>query len=162
MIDITYIVADATNPQGTGKKILIHICNTINAWGAGFVVPLARKWPITKRSYHEWYQENLSLTLGTIQAVQVEKDIVVINMIGQEGIGGTKDNPPIRYEAVRECLQKVRGIALEHNASVHAPYLMGAGLAGGDWNTIERIIIEELSDYDVSVTLYDIENKRQI
>jgi len=35
---ITYLVGDATQPQGEGVKVIAHICNDIGAWGAGFVI----------------------------------------------------------------------------------------------------------------------------
>ena len=31
---------------------------------------------------------------------------------------------------------------------------LGAGLAGGDWDIIEQIIIEELCSNDIDVTIY--------
>jgi hypothetical protein len=45
---ITYIVGDATDPQGQGKKMIVHVCNDIGAWGLGFVVPLGTKFPKAK------------------------------------------------------------------------------------------------------------------
>jgi hypothetical protein len=33
---------------------------------------------------------------------------------------------------------------------------IGSGLAGGDWNKIERIIIEELVDKGVKVFVYEL------
>jgi hypothetical protein len=33
---------------------------------------------------------------------------------------------------------------------------MGAGLAGGDWSVIEKMIQEELCDWGIPVTVYDL------
>jgi O-acetyl-ADP-ribose deacetylase (regulator of RNase III) len=79
-------------------------------------------------------------------------------MIGQHDIKPMKgaDNliiPPIRYDAVLACLRKVAVYAKTLNATVHAPRF-GAGLAGGNWSTIEKIINETLKDIDV--TVYDL------
>ena len=38
MTNIAYVQGDATQPQGTGARIIVHICNDIGGWGAGFVL----------------------------------------------------------------------------------------------------------------------------
>lgn len=63
--------------------------------------------------------------------------------------------PPVRYEAIREGLQAVAVFAREHRASVHMPRI-GAGLAGGSWETISVIVEEELAGQGVEVTVYDL------
>lgn len=51
-------------------------------------------------------------------------------MIGQHGIyKDSKGLPPIRYDAVRQCLKEVALFAIDHKASVHMPRI-GCGLAG--------------------------------
>ena len=44
MTPITYIVGDATRPIGDGPKIIAHCCNTVGAWGAGFVMAISNRW----------------------------------------------------------------------------------------------------------------------
>lgn len=155
MTNIKYVVGDATNPIGDGNKLIIHVCNDINAWGAGFVLALSKKWPETKKRYHEWHKKYGKLELGNIQAVQVEKDIAVINMIGQNGIQSKNGKPPIRYGAIDKCLSKVGDLAIKYNASVHGPRF-GAGLAGGDWSFIEKLIHDHLCLRHIPVTIYDL------
>ena len=86
MENIKYVKGDATSPIGEGRKIIIHCCNDIGAWGAGFVIALSNKWPITRKKYIEWSKEPEGFELGEVQYVKVEDDIVVANMIGQHGI----------------------------------------------------------------------------
>ncbi len=85
---------------------------------------------------------------------QVEQNLWVANLIGQHGIGKKGPVPPIRYEAIREGLKQVALFAREHQAGVHMPRL-GSGLAGGDWQNISRITLEELVNEQISVTVYD-------
>ena len=149
---IKYVKGDATSPQGDGKKVIAHICNDIGGWGAGFVLALSKKWMHPENVYRANYK--LGLVLGDIQIATVEHDIVVINMIAQSGtISRLKDEnlPPIRYEALERCLEKVNQYCVTYNATLHAPRF-GAGLAGGDWNKIEKIIESTMS---VPVTIYD-------
>ena len=62
--------------------------------------------------------------------------------------------PPIRYEAIRQGLAKVAAFATQHEASVHMPRI-GCGLAGGKWEELEPIILDELCAKGVGVTVYD-------
>lgn len=148
---ITYVKGDATKPIGSGTKIITHVCNNIGVFGAGFVIALSKRWPQPEKEFHSLRPDQRKL--GTIQCVGVTEDITVVNMIAQEGIYPDKNGKvPIRYESVRECLKTVNKIALESNATIHAPRF-GSGLAGGKWEEIEKIILETI---DVDVTIYDL------
>lgn len=154
--EIKYIKGDATAPQGEGRKFIIHCCNDIGAWGAGFVLALSKNWPEPERRYKKWKRNGRGFKLGHIQVVRVEKDIYVINMIGQRDIKTKNGVPPIRYGSINKCLKKVAELAKEYKATVHAPRF-GAGLAGGKWEKIEDLITEQLIDQDIKVTVYDID-----
>jgi len=95
----------------------------------------------------------------------------------------TSGRPPIRYSAIMECcfgisfalkssVNKIKPaldaalegghltpegkLALTNNptlASVHCP-LFGSGLAGGNWDFIEQILIEAFIDNGIPVTVY--------
>jgi len=149
-MSIQYIKGDATNPIGEGKKIIIHICNDVGKWGRGFVLSLSKKWKTPEKEY-KLKQE---YKLGEIQISNVENDISVVNMIAQHGIRFTYI-PPIRYDALKKCLNQVAELALKNNASIHTPRI-GCGLAGGNWKDIEEIIKEELLDKNINVIVYDL------
>ena len=146
---ITYIHGDATYPIGEGNKVIIHCNNDIKRWGKGFVCAISKRWkkPETQYKFHQ------EMKLGTVDFVQVEDDIWIGNMIGQHTIWNQNGIPPIRYGAIRKCLKHVHEWCVKNNATVHCPKF-GAGLAGGKWEEIEKIINEELSDISVTVYLY--------
>lgn len=156
---IKYINGDATMPNNQDMVIIPHVCNDIGGWGSGFVIALSNKWREPERSYRQWFM-NKTFTditgtpkrfeLGAVQFVQVEPNIIVANMIGQSGIYSNQNVPPIRYQAVRKALHAVDALAVKLGATIHAP-MFGAGLAGGDWKTIEDIINETLT---TEVTVY--------
>lgn len=157
MKEITYLKGDATQPQASGNKIIAHICNDIGGWGKGFVLAISRRWAEPEKAYREWYNNRLSESfgLGDIQIVQAENEIYVANMIAQHGIIPTRETgAPIRYEAVNDCLEKLRTEAKKLDASVHMPRI-GCGLAGGTWDRIEPIILKTLSENDIDVYVYD-------
>lgn len=155
---IQYKIGDATAPEGDGKKLIVHCCNDRGAWGAGFVLALSKKWSAPEHHYHDplkWGRT--ALNLGDVQMVNVEDDVTVCNMIGQEGTGSrrTRDGvniPAVRYDAFWLGLTRVsRWLdAQPERWSVHMP-MMGAGLAGGAWPIIEAIVDDCLK---VDVTVY--------
>jgi hypothetical protein len=155
---------DATRPQATGKKLIIHCCNDIGAWGAGFVMALSKQWPKPEIEYRKWFAnppKNRPFALGFIQPVNVEPDIAVINMIAQENTGPNEYGfPPIRYYALDECLKAVAVVAKTYRCSVHVPYLMGCALAGGEWDYVELMLNKRLADEGIDVIVYDFEGKR--
>ena len=156
--DIRYVKGDATQPIGDGRKLLIHCCNDIGAWGAGFVMAISRKWKEPEVEYRKWsrgHAKGPKFELGQVQFVKVEDDIVIGNMVGQKGIRSQGGEPPIRYSAIVQCLEKVRDAAISNKASVHAPKF-GSDRAGGKWSVIENHIKEILCENGIKVTIYEL------
>jgi len=140
--------------KGQEVTFIPHVCNNIGAWGAGFVVPLGRHYPVARTAYLEMNERPLGHTL-----LVVIDDKIVANMIAQDGIGptfeGDKMIPPIRYDALKTCMIAVREaatIAKNNGKSVriYCP-MFGAGLAGGDWPTIEKLIADIWGEFDTTV-----------
>lgn len=163
------VLGDATLPQGSGLKLIPHICNNVNGWGAGFVVSLSKKWSEPEKAYHNWYHDRscsiegfevgIPFDLGRIQLVSVAPEITIVNMLAQFGfLPKTGINlgarPPIRYGALAKCMFRVLQQAKRLQASIHCPKF-GAGLAGGDWNVIEQMIQEIWVENGLSVTVYE-------
>ena len=147
--NIKYVVGDATAPQGESKKIICHICNDLGAWGAGFVLALSKKW----RYPEDFYRARHTYPLGHADILSVEDDTYVANMIAQHGIRPDSEGvPPVRYEALKEALSKVNVVALRIGATLHMPRI-GCGLAGGNWEEVEKIINEVVT---VNVIVYDL------
>jgi O-acetyl-ADP-ribose deacetylase (regulator of RNase III) len=155
---LRYVVGDATQPEGDGPRVIVHVCNDIGAWGAGFVVALSKRWRDPERLYRKWHESGgaIPFELGQVQFVPVEPELFVANLIGQRDVRRGRDGtPPVRYRAIAHGLARVAAFAAEHAASVHMPRI-GAGLAGGDWTRIERIVTEQLVERGVDVTVYDL------
>jgi len=147
---ITYLSGDATKPDGEGDKIVAHVCNNVGAWGAGFVLSLSKKWPVTK----QYYLDMRPYVLGNVGFIQVEPKIIVANMIAQDGIGMAR-GVPLKYNHLGKCLEAVYNMAKNTNSTVHMPRI-GTGLAGGSWSIISQIISSRMED--VPVFIYNYEN----
>jgi O-acetyl-ADP-ribose deacetylase (regulator of RNase III) len=158
---INYVIGDATRPQGEGLKVIVHCCNDVGAWGAGFVVALSRKWKRPEEAYLEWFEksgaEKFKALLGAVQLVHVEPDIWVANLIGQVGLRRGLDGAiPVRYEAFTTGFTLLADHLLKtKNASIHAPRL-GCGLAGGEWSSVEPLLEKHFVERGIPVTIYDL------
>lgn len=166
MSEVNYLIGDATEPQGKGNKIICSVNNSIGGWGAGFVMALSKKWKEPEAEYRSWkhtddfFFNTPPFKLGEIQLVKVEDNIYVANMIAQHDVRDFNNIPPIRYDRLRQCLNKVAARAVRLNATVHMPNLIGCGLAGGHRATVIGLIEETLIAKDIAVFIYTLlENK---
>ena len=153
---INYLKGDATAPSVRGNKIIAHVCNDLGGWGKGFVLEISKRWEEPEIQYRAWHKNRSKndFALGRVQFVQVDKYITIANMIGQRGMKTGSMGVPVRYGAIRDCLNLVAGRALEINASVHMPRI-GCGLAGGKWELVEPLIIDTLISREIPVFIYD-------
>lgn len=151
---IEYKIGDATNPQGTGKKVIAHIVNDLGLWGSGFVMAVSNRWPGVKKDYINWARGNKEpFQLGQVQFVPVKEDIAIANMVAQRGVVNDDNPKPLQPYWLKWALIRLNDFALEKHATIHMPRI-GCGLAGGTWNEVQPLIKECLQ---VDVTVYDLQ-----
>ncbi len=153
MSELKIVYGDATAPQGDGEKYIIHICNSVGAFGAGFVLALSNKWPQTRKVYKGCFEKKMLHNLGCVQPIVVEDDITVWNMIAQKGINNSQKADLVDYNALTKCLDQVFSNANDEKASIHAPRI-GSALAGGDWLKIEDMLLQRVEKYNVDCIIY--------
>jgi O-acetyl-ADP-ribose deacetylase (regulator of RNase III) len=163
-VTINYVIGDATDPVGTGQRLIAHICNDEGKWGSGFVVALSRRDKVPEDSYRMWHRTHYSggipIELGQMQVTTYTDGVFVANMIAQRGVRHSPSAPPvIRYGALSSALSRVADYA--HRGwsgppTIHMPRI-GCGLAGGTWDKVEPIITRTLIERDLNVTVYDLE-----
>lgn len=155
MPEIHYLKGDATKPIKS-PAVITHICNTVGKWGKGFVLALTDRFGKGPDS-PEYTFRNLQKPwqLGTLTFCHPEQDISVVNMIAQKGIYPVDGIPPIRYEALSQCLfvmyDYIIVVKRYKGATVHMPRI-GCGLAGGTWDKIQPLIEQTMT---VDTYVYD-------
>jgi O-acetyl-ADP-ribose deacetylase (regulator of RNase III) len=159
-MELHYLIGDATDPI-VKPTIIAHICNDcqpVGAWGSGFVIELSKKNKTPQEAYLKWSKEGSSggYELGAIQIVPFTKDVWVANMIAQHDIRLKNNIPPIRYEALEQCLASVYKHAKNNRLTVAGPRF-GADRSGGDWPTIEAIIKKTMT---VDTYIYTLESQK--
>lgn len=135
---ISYIEGNALTKYSDKNIIIMHCCNNLMAWGAGFSGELSKKWPITKSTFLKH-----SNVLGAVSFVQVESTIYVANIVGQNGYGydGKKY---VDYSALQTAFLTIvtlinNSAFLRNNIVIQCPRI-GCGLAGGKWEEIEPLL----------------------
>lgn len=140
---IHYVMGDATNPKEAravaNDTCLVHVCNNRGFWGAGFTRPLSQRWPAAEEAYRsmpDW-------RLGQMVFVRVAPDLVIVNLIAQDGIRPSPGRPAVQYEVLRNTLHRLNASLVE-GENIAMPRI-GAGLGGGSWAAVECILKEVLT-----------------
>lgn len=110
--------------------IIAHGCNAQGVMGAGVAKLIKHKYPLA----HQYYL-SMPKTLGSVEYIQVTETLWVANCIIQEFYGRDKDKVYVSYDAIFTCFNKLNKVDVQLNIP-----LMGAGLAGGEWDIISDVI----------------------
>ena len=157
---LKYVEGDLFDHIKSGEDIvyIAHVCNDQGKWGAGFVLPLAEKYPVSRQAYialanrtpipHEVVYDAIVLEMGRVQVVQVDDGeslppfadksgrVRVANMIAQT-LGGER---PLHYNHLTCCMDFLADhIKRSGGGRIICP-MFGSGLAGGNFNFIEELI----------------------
>jgi len=138
--------------EARGKNVIIpHVCNDIGYWGRGFTADIDKLNPGIGKEYREYLRLLTSKgiePLGRVCYSWITYNFCFAGMIAQHGVG--RKNKPLRYEALRKCMENVAEKAKKYNLEIFCPKF-GSGLAGGDWNKIEEMIRDIWEDIKVTV-----------
>lgn len=159
--DIFEISLNQTKSKELGSNVIIpHVCNNVNAFGAGFARDISHHYPIVKDNYHLLGKKQ---KLGHVQYITVYKDnyydheLIIANMIGQNGLKSPKNKRPLNYYALAYCMSNVSSFIKNSMVNdttakyeIHCPKF-GSGLAGGNWNFILNLIEDIWTNYPVVV-----------
>lgn len=138
-----------SSTNGGASVVIPHVCNNVDAYGAGFAAAVADMFPAAKLNFHLLGNQ---AKLGHVQFIEVQHNtrldhkIIVANMIAQNGLINYRNKRPLNYAALVTCMVTVKNYIktfLQSDASnkleIHSPKF-GSGLAGGNWKFIVDLI----------------------
>ena len=131
--------------------VIVHGCNCQCAMGAGFAAAVAAEFPEAVRA-DNMTEKGDARKLGKITYATVRglpRPVTIVNGYTQLHWRGT--GVLVDYRAVRMVMRNVK--AKFAGKRIAYPKI-GAGLAGGDWAIISRIIDEELQGEDHTFVEY--------
>ncbi len=152
MVKYTEIDGDLINLARRGTfDVITHGCNCMSNMGAGIAVPMNYTFDVSQ--FKMELQGPSILKLGNIDFKEVDfitssgNKLVVVNSYTQNRPGIRFK--PLDYEALTLCMRKINSVF--KGKHIGLPYVIGAGLAGGDKRRIIEIIKSELKDCDVTM-----------
>ena len=135
------------------EDAICHGVNCMGVMGAGVAKQIARVFPEAEVRYKKLclLARSKSTTkdlLGVIQAVKIDETLI-INMFTQYDYGRSKRHAD--YKAIEDAFERLNELELRSVAICK----IGAGLAGGDWQIIEKIILSKMNPETV-VIVYEL------
>jgi O-acetyl-ADP-ribose deacetylase (regulator of RNase III) len=125
------------------NTLIAHVVNDKGLWGAGFVVAISNKWTQPETYYRRYMKramDNDESVLGKVQFIDVESCVTIGNMCAMSGVYNYNNKTPLCYDSLRKCLITLRKKAETDSFDIVQMPQIGAGLARGDWNVIEKDI----------------------
>lgn len=146
--------------------VIVHGCNCFNTMGSGIAPQIANAFagPNGPREVDNTTVPGSHGKLGSCTVASYVRDdytqLFIINAYTQYGTASKPGEIVVNYDAVRSCFANIADMAREDNFNFTAPCriaypAIGAGLAGGDWDIISKIIDEELEGLDHILVEYD-------
>jgi O-acetyl-ADP-ribose deacetylase (regulator of RNase III) len=138
---IQYVTGDLTNVD---IGFIVHGVNCQGVMRSGVAWAIRQKWPHVFDEYSKAFENGNKPKLGGIQYVQIKPALYVVNAFTQEWYG--RDGKQyVSYEAIKKCFEQV--VERQSDTKLFLPISfprIGAGLGGGDWTVIEKILNETL------------------
>lgn len=150
--------------------VITHGCNCLSNMGAGIAPQMAKAFGVNTFEMETWgatieklgcidwktfvLGKNSIWSLDRADNKLNEPELVVVNSYTQFRYGKNHTDgvsKPLDYEALTLCMRKINHTFKGKHIGLPK---IGAGLAGGDWNRIKKIIQTELKDMKVSVVIY--------
>ena len=106
---------------------------------------IKEKWPKVYCEYANEcavFKDDPKRLIAHVQDVAVEDGLIVANCYGQVLPGNGLQT---EYKAWDIILGKLKDLSNYFNLDLHFPWMVGCGLAGGDWNIMKKKIEDAFS-----------------
>jgi O-acetyl-ADP-ribose deacetylase (regulator of RNase III) len=143
----------------SNANIIAHGVNCKGGFGSGVAGLMAKKHPSVRNGYLTKFKSE-GWKLGDVQFVHLydhrssiespNKITYIVANCATQNNYLPRGERHADYDAIKTCMEKVKQYAKEREATIAIPKI-GAGLAGGDWGIIEKILKEVFIDYDITV-----------
>lgn len=136
------------------ENIIVHGCNAQGVMGSGVAAQIRKKYPNAARTYFSM-RNNGYMQLGAWSRSEEECGKTIINAITQEFYGRNPHIVYANYGAIAHVFMNINKWCKMWGFKSIAMPKIGAGLANGDWNIIEKIIEEECTDVQPVVYVFE-------
>lgn len=120
----------------SGADIIAHGCNCVGGFGSGVAGQIAQRYPHIKKAYiHKFNTEGWEL--GDVQFVRIGHSEKSIANCATQKEYYPRDRVHADYESIEKCMNIVKELAGDKTIAIPK---IGCGLAGGDWEVVEKIL----------------------
>ena len=138
------------------EPAIAHGANARGVMGSGVALAIKENFPEAYKEYRDLYvsrkesagqneaysfEELQTLPLG-LNIYAKSKDKLIVNCITQKDYGKNQKQY-VSYDAIQRCMRDMNTYLSQRKIEAVAMPLIGAGLGGGDWEIISRIIEKE-------------------
>lgn len=128
--------------------VLCHQVNTYGVMGAGIAAEVKERFPEVYTEYNAYCATKAEPELLGDVLISKAEERYIANCFSQCGMKTV-------YEAFEACMRKVRHYAEQNGGkTIGIPRGMGCGIAGGDWNIVEKIIRAVFDNSDLNVEIW--------
>lgn len=141
-------------------QIIAHQVNCKGVMGAGLAKQIKQKYPMAYERYKDHCQRGAYL--GDCVGCDTPDHHYIMNIFAQDGYGRDKvyTDYDAMYQSFRRGISEFRERACEGRyvaqLTIAIPYMIGCGLAGGDWDEVQKILLAVEKDCNVVFIAYDI------
>lgn len=128
------------------NALIVHGVNCQGVMASGVALALRKEYPEIYKSYSAKVSDvGISgLLLGQVDYVEIDEDLHIANAFTQYTYGRIPGKRYVDYEAVQIAFEDINKYLTQCTFGDNVLRLyfpaIGAGLGGGNWNTIETII----------------------
>lgn len=141
------------------ENIICHQVNCMGVMGSGVALQIRNKWPNVYYEYVDYVHKIGNNTFGTCHIVPIGFNKYVANLFGQYSFGTSKRQTDYRQLGLALDMLLTMGNVVKKNKNnlpwTYAfPEYIGCGLAGGDWNIVQKMIEEKFANESVTIYRY--------
>lgn len=128
-------ILDVTEPA-----VICHQVNCRGIMGGGLALQIRQQYP----AVYDAYKAKTDWKLGDCQLVEISDgdSQFVANLAGQDDICSGFGQCMTDYPYLAMALRTARDFADANNLTLYLPYMIGCGLAGGNWSKVTALIEE--------------------
>lgn len=122
--------------------VIVHGCNAQGRMGSGIALEVKERFPKVYDAYHKTHT-SCGLVMGEIIPWAVTPNVIIVNAITQKNYG-YDGKRYVSYDAIHDAFTELHSYKKD-DYILNFP-LIGAGLAGGNWDVISSIIEATIPD----------------
>ena len=133
--------------------IIAHQVNCMGVMGAGLANQIRMTYPKVFEDYvNLCVSKGAKALFGTISYTKTPR-YWVVNLFGQYNTGIYKRQTD--YEKLGSALELLKEFALNNNLkTIGLPYNLGCGLAGGNWEIVQNMILDVFENSGLEVEIW--------